>query len=403
VLELDRGLEFDPARDADFFAALPVHPAVCLIEPRKENAEPYLIRTADLKRRLQRMLGPPGPASKRLNLREFTRGVRYRVTGSAFEQTFTYYQQAKRIFPKRYRDLLRLRPPAVLKVNLRNAYPRCFVTRRISVDEHGTPVSGAYYGPFASRRSAEAFAERVLDLFKVRRCQIKIRRDPSFPGCIYSEMKMCLAPCFAGCTKEEYDVEVQRLVQFIETSGDSLRSSFEQERERASEELDFERAAALHKKIEKLEEVLRGSPELAGRIQDLNAVILQRTAEAQTIGVYGVRDGRLAEPFFLRFAEIASQPRSAEQIFRDYLEGPAKQGEENPGAASEQIKTNDLGENLWLVARWYYSNPREGEIFFREEDWPYRRILRACSRLLMPKKSEPAEPAKQKDQNKGAS
>jgi excinuclease ABC subunit C len=405
VLELDCGLEFDPARDADFFAALPAHAAVCLIEPRKENAEPYLIRTADLKRRLQRLLCPPDPASKRLNLREFTRGVRYRVTGSAFEQTFTYYQQAKRIFPKRYRDLLRLRPPAVLKVNLRNAYPRCYVTRHIPVDEQGAPVSGAYYGPFASRRSAEAFAERVLDLFKVRRCQIKIRRDPSFPGCIYSEMKMCLAPCFAGCTKEEYDVEVHRLVQFIETSGDSLRSSFEQERERASEELDFERAAAVHKKIEKLEEVLRGSPELARRIQDLNAVILQRTAEAQTIGVYGVRGGRLAEPFFLRFAEIASQPRSAEQIFRDYLEGPAKQGEGNPGAASEQIKTNDLGEHLWLVARWYYSNPREGEIFFREEDWPYRRILRACSRLLMPKKSEPdpAEPARQKDQNKGVS
>ena len=405
MLELDCGLEFDSARSDDFFALLPAHPAVCLIEPRKENAEPYLIRTADLKRRLQRLLGPPDLANKRLNLREFTRGVCYRVTGSAFEQTFTYYQQAKRIFPKRYRDLLRLRPPAVLKVNLRNAYPRCFVTRRIPVDEHGTPVSGAYYGPFASRRSAEAFAERVLDLFKVRRCQIKIRRDPSFPGCIYSEMKMCLAPCFAGCTKEEYDVEVNRLVQFIETSGDSLRASFEQERERASEELDFERAAALHKKIEKLEEVLRGSPELARRIQDLNAVILQRTEEAQTIGVYGVRGGRLMEPFFLRFTEIASQPRSAEQIFREYLEGAAKRGEQNPGASSEQIQANDLGENLWLVARWYYSNPREGEIFFREEDWPYRRILRACSRLLMPKKSEsdPAEPTEQKDQKKGAS
>jgi hypothetical protein len=48
----------------------------------------------------------------------------------------------------------------------------------------------------------------------------------------------------------------------------------------------------------------------------------------------------------------------------------------------------DLGEHLWLVARWYYSNPREGEIFFREKGWPYRRILRACSRLLAPKTEE---------------
>ena len=354
-----------------------------MIESREEKTEPFLIRTQNLQRRLQRLLGPVDPASKRLNLRDFARGIRYRLTGSPFEQIFTYYQLAKDRFPKRYRDLTRLRPAAVLKVNLRNAYPRCYVPRRIPVDESGVPTGGAYYGPFASRRSALAFSERVLDLFKVRRCQIKIRRDPSFPGCIYSEMKMCLAPCFAGCSKEEYDVEVERLVRFLETSGGSMRASIEEEREKASGQLDFERAAALHKKIEKLDEVLRGRPELTRRIQDLDAVILQRTAEDQTIGVFAVRGGRLAEPFFLRFAEIASQPRSAEQVFREYLDREAA------------FASGDITEHLWLVARWYYSNPREGEIFFREKDWPYRRILRACSRLLAPKASAEAKPETQ--------
>jgi excinuclease ABC subunit C len=389
VLELDCGLEFDPAREEEFFPALPARAAVCLIEPREERAEPFLIRTQDLRRRLQRLLGPADPASKRLNLRDFASGVRYRLTGSAFEQSLTYYQHAKQIFPKRYRDLMRLRPPAVLKVSLRNAYPRCYVTRRIPVDENGVPTSGAYYGPFASRRSAEAFAERALDFFKVRRCQIKIRRDPSFPGCLYSEMKMCLAPCFAGCTKEEYAMEVQQLVKFLDTSGGSLRSAIEREREQASGELDFERASAMHKKIEKLNDVLRGSPELARRIQDVNAVILQRAAEEQTIGVYAVHGGRLAKPFFLRFAEIASQPRSAEQIFRDYLEEPSSQDRKRFLAPREMTGRDDLGEHLWLVARWYYSNPREGEIFFHEKDWPYRRILRACSRLLAPPEPAP--------------
>ena len=374
MLELDCGLEFVATRaEEDFFPALPPHAAVCLIEPCEENAEPFLIRTQNLQRRLQRLLGPVDPASKRLNLSDFARGIRYRLTVSPFEQTLTYYQHAKQLFPKRYRDLMRLRPAAVLKVNLRNAYPRCYVTRRIPVDETGVPTGGAYYGPFASRRSAQAFAERVLDLFKVRRCQIKIRRDPAFPGCLYSEMKMCLAPCFAGCTKEEYDVEVQRLVHFLETSGGSLRSTIEEEREKASEQLDFERAAALHKKIEKLDEVLRGQPELTRRIQDLDAVILQRSTEEQTIGVFRVQGGRLAEPFSLRFAEIASQPRSAEQVFREQFE------------ASSTPPNADLGEHLWLIARWFYSNPRDGEIFFREKDWPYRRILRACSRLLAAK------------------
>ncbi|OLE11119.1 MAG: hypothetical protein AUG89_10530 [Acidobacteria bacterium 13_1_20CM_4_56_7] len=387
MLELDCGLDFDPVQDDAFFSALPPRPAVCLIEFREEKAEPLLIRTQDLRRRLQRLLGSPDAASKRLNLREAARSVRYRLTGSRFEQTFTYYQHAKHFFPKRYAQMMRLRPAAMLKVSLRNAYPRCYVTRHIAVDDAGAPTAGAYYGPFVSRRSAEAFAESTLDFFKVRRCQIKIRRDPSFPGCIYSEMKMCLAPCFAACTKEEYDAEVQRLVGFLDTSGGSLRAGLEQEREHASEELDFERAAALHKKIEKLDDALRGRPELPRRVQNLDAIILQRAAEEQSIGVYIVRGGWLEEPFFLRFAEIASQPRSAEHIFRDRLEGAAAKGE-ILGAVRGK---GELGEHLWMVARWYYSSPREGEILFRGKDWPYRRILRACSRLLAPQGAAASE------------
>lgn len=202
---------------------------------------------------------------------------------------------------------------------------------------------------------------------------------------------MCLAPCFAGCTKEEHDAEVQRLVQFLNSSGGSLRASLESEREQASEKLDYEQAAALHKKIEKLDDALRGRPELPHRIEDLDAIILQRSAEDQSIGVFVVRGGWLEEPFFLRFAEIASQPRSAEHIFRARLEsrGDTAANSASQGHARQARGKDDLGEHLWLVSRWFYSSPREGEILFREKDWPYRRILRACSRLLAPREAAP--------------
>jgi excinuclease ABC subunit C len=388
VLELNSGLEFNPDRDSEFFSLLPDKPAVCLISSRIETAEPYLIRTADLRRRLLRLLGPADPTSKRLNLRDFAHMVRYRETGSAFEQAVTYYQNSKRIFPRKYWRLMRLRPAPVLKVNLRNAYPRCFVTRRIIVNEHGEPTSGVYYGPFASRRLAEAFADKMLDFFKVRRCQIKIRRDPTFPGCLYSEMKMCLAPCFAGCSKEEYDEEVSTLVQFLDTNSLSLHDALERDRELASEQLDFEKAAAIHKKLEKLDEVLRGKPDISRRIQDLDAVVLQKAAEPQTIVFFAIRAGRLVEPFFFKFADTG-KPASAEEKVRDYLESL---GNAIPTTAiSARQSATELGEHLAILARWFFSRPRKGEIFFRQKDWPYRRILRACSRVLSPKKEQAEE------------
>jgi excinuclease ABC subunit C len=382
VWELHSGLEFTPENDAEFFSQLPARPGVCLISSREASAEPYLIRTADLRRRLERLLGPPDPTSKRLNLREFAHIARYCETGSVFEQTLAYYHNAKQIFPKRYRELMRLRPAPLLKINLRNAYPRCFVTRRIVVNEQGEPSSGVYYGPFASRRSAEAFADKMLDFFKVRRCQIKIRRDPTYPGCLYSEMKMCLAPCFAGCTKEEYDAEVNRLVQFLDSNSLSLHDAFAQERERASEQMDFEKAAAIHKKLEKLHDVLRGKPDLSRRIQDLDVVVLQRAVDEHTVVLFGVHGGRLAEPFYLHFGDTG-KPASAEETVRDYLEGVL--GAAPATNLTPRQNAAELGEHLALLSRWFFSSPRAGEIFFRDKDWPYRRILRACSRLLSPK------------------
>jgi excinuclease ABC subunit C len=404
MLELDCGLDFDAARDEEFFAALPARPGVVLIEMGDSGAQPYLARTADVRRAAERLLREPEPASKRLNLRNVAARIRYRVTGSKFEQTVVLYDHARAKFPKRYRDLMRLRPPAVLKVNLRNEYPRCYVTRRISGD------SGFYYGPFASRRSAEAFAEGFLDLFKIRRCQIKIRRDPEYPGCIYSEMKMCLAPCFAGCTKEEYDVETGRVLATLASSGEALTEQLEREREAASDALDFERAAALHKRLEKADAALRGLPEVARRIDELDAVILQRAAEEKSIAVFPVLAGLLAPPLFLRFGELSSEPRSVEAILKQGLqpqmnthehrftnEGKLREGSSEAAGDAQAPSGADWrtqyglrhspaerSEHLSILARWFYSKPRDGEIFFREDDWPYRRILRACSRLLAP-------------------
>jgi excinuclease ABC subunit C len=389
VLALDQSREFSTGCEADFFAVLPAHPGVILIEMTDPASQPYVAQTADIRRAAERLLSAPAEGSKRLNLRDLAARIRYRLVGSKFERAFTYYQQARALFPEKYRDRLRIRPPALLKINLRNSYPRCYVTRGLRADE------GFYLGPFPSRRVADAFNQGVLDLFKIRRCQIKIRRDPTFPGCVYSEMKMCMAPCFAGCSKEEYGADVLALVSTLDTRGEALLTSLEREREAASEALDFERAAALHKRVEKVKAALRPLPDIARRIDQLDAVILQRGAVEKTVMIFPLLRGILAGPICLNFADIG-EPRSVEATFREALEPCSAAAEssakdnpqEQPLTLREryglQSAAPDLSEHLWLVSRWFYSKPREGEILFRNGEWPYRRLLRACSRILLP-------------------
>ena len=226
---------------------------------------------------------------------------------------------------------------------------------------------------------------------------------------------MCLAPCFAGCTKEEYDVETGCVLATLATSGEALTQELERDREAASEALDFERAAMVHKRLEKATAALRGLREVARRIDELDAVILQRGAEEKSIIVFPVLAGLLAEPIFLRFGELSSEPRSVEAILKQGLERPggtdgrelrhdaqqpetgAPAGEFHPSPSPDWRSEYALrdspahrSEHLSILARWFYSKPRDGEIFFREDDWPYRRILRACGRLLAPPASNPS-------------
>jgi excinuclease ABC subunit C len=246
-----------------------------------------------------------------------------------------------------------------------------------------------YAGPFQSRRAAQAFLDPALDLFRIRRCQIKIRRDPAFPGCIYSEMKMCLAPCFAGCTPEEYASEAARVAAFLSSAGASLSQKLSRDREQASAALDFERAATLHRRLEKVDAVLRNAPELIRRIEDLNAVILQLAAAQNTIAFFIVRAGLIEDPFLIDFADSVSRDRSPEQILRERFEQSSQEprAEQSPAG-----NATELEDNLSLLARWFYAHPRAGEIFFQQPQptgWPYRKILRACSRLLDPPASAP--------------
>ncbi len=368
---LTERLEFRPESDDEVFSSVAAAPAVFLLRGADANSEPYVSKTANLRRRLQRLLSVPEERTKRLNLRERVRWIEYTLTGSDFESGFVLYQAVRAAFPKTYANRLRLRFAPLVKLHLENEFPRASITTRLG------RISGknVYYGPFASRMAAEKFMNNALDFFKMRRCVEELHPDPKFPGCVYSEMKMCLAPCFRGCTDDEYRAEVGRVESFLDSRGESLKRQLAAERDDASSKMEFEAAAAIHAQLDKLAPVLQQLPEFVRRIDQAHAVIIQRSRQPESVALFRVDGGAIAGP--LEFPISGAEPTKSQSM------EARLQAALTAFPASKPNGTIERMEHLAILKRWCYRGTRAGEIFFADPkgELPMRRLVRGIGRV----------------------
>jgi len=375
---LTERIEFTPERDAELFSAVRTAPAVFLLRGDDAQAEPYVSKTANLRRRMQRLLGPVEGRTKKLNLRGRVRTIEYATTGSDFESGFLLYRVLRQAFPKTYQKRLRLRFAPFVKLHLENEYPRASISTRLG-KLNGRAL---HYGPFVSRVAAEKFMNDSLDFFKMRRCVDDLHPDPKFPGCIYSEMKMCLAPCFKGCTDEEYANEVRRVQSYFDSGGHSLLREFSEQRDAASANLAFEDAAAIHSRVEKLQPILSQLPEIVQRLDALSALMIQPSHIPAHVSLFRVEAGRISGPVQLRIEPAdREKSHSMESRVHEVLQTFP------PAQANSALETM---EHLAVLKRWYYRSIRVGEIFFADPkgELPMRRVVRGISRVFRGEKPE---------------
>jgi excinuclease UvrABC nuclease subunit len=295
-------------------------------------------------------------------------------------------------------------------MTVENAYPRVYVTNRVT--KAGLED---LYGPFPSRLAAERFSEDMLDLFKLRRCVEDLAPDPAFPGCVYSEMKKCLAPCFKGCTDERYEEEAAAVRAFLRTRGGSLVAALKKERDEASGLMEFERAAELHARLTKAEAVAAEAPEVVRALAHLDGVIVQAAAEGEYVALFLLTRGSLCGPVMFSVVgmrhpnEMAGSTSLYAQpvpmiepvplegtvvtvATRDELEtrleatlGELRPATERRRGARERNRSGEVADYLCLLSRWYYrpQAKRVGEIVFAGEDGKVapKMLLRAISRV----------------------
>jgi excinuclease ABC subunit C len=416
-------VDFAAERADEILRAVPALPGVFALYGARDSDEPYLTRTADLRRRMRRLLDPPESQSKRLNLREKVARIEFCVTGSEFESQLVLYHAAAALFGyTEARRRLKLHTPYFLRMTMENAHPRVYSTNKLS--KRGLALM---YGPFPSRLAAERYCDAVLDLFKLRRCYEDLEPYPEHPGCVYGEMKKCLEPCKQACTPEQYAAEAEAVKRFFDTRGESMIIEIGLEREEAAAALEFEKAAALHALWQKVKAVAALADWIVRPIPKLQAVIVQAAAHEEeeqleqaalflleggclvgpervsTLGVRAVREqttvgsSLFAQPLMLQAVPLEGEPVAG------VLDSPEDRAARALSALEEKVsKTKDLAllsDHLSLFRRWYYrpEKQRVGEIFLPNPDgtWPVRRILRGAARMALGEPKAMAETQRQ--------
>ena len=407
---LAHSIRFDPADPVASLSGLPEAPAVFALCAADPTAEPYLSKTPNLRRRLMRFLRGPqsGVVSKRLQLAHMVDHIDYSVTGSDFESSLCLYQASLRAFGGRAQRRMRLRPPAFLRMSLDNPYPRVYATAKIS-----KAAADALFGPFPSRAAAERYADEMLNLFLLRRCTEELNPDPAFPGCVYSEMKMCLAPCYKGCSDERYAQESAEVLAFLSTRGASMLSRLESERDAASEAMEFESAASIHQRMQKVQSVTHLAGDAVRRLSQLSGILVQPSAEPGHVALFALRRGVWSGPvaYSIVGMRLANERSGSSSLFAHPvalepvpLGGPPPKGANEAQPAKDllesrleealsllaqqspkSVTSQTLSDHVALFAQWFYRPAARsiGEMVFAgpEGETPRKPLLRAISRV----------------------
>ena len=113
---------------------------------------------------------------------------------------------------------------------------------------------GYYFGPFASTGSANWTIKILQKIFLLRVCDDNVFKNRDRP-CILYQIKRCSAPCVGHITEKEYKTSVEDAVDFISGKSRKIQKNLSDEMEKASKELDFEKAAIARDRIKALSQI----------------------------------------------------------------------------------------------------------------------------------------------------
>jgi excinuclease ABC subunit C len=313
----------------------------------------YVGKSKKLRTRLLSYFRCSFPEDKGARIVREAERIEWDYTPSEFAALLEELRLIKRFRPRLNVAMMRdARHFAFIKLT-RGVAPKLLVVRGAGAED-----AQIYYGPFhGAQRVGEAVRE-LNDALGLRDCRLDqpmhfadqpelFQHFPRTPGCIRHEIRKCLGPCVGGCTSSEYDERVRLVRGFLDGADDSPMDTLRQEMLAASERLEFERAASLRDKVQRLEGLREQFIKFRFAVETLSFVYTVHGYQGDD-RLYLIRRGRVrgeyaiprSEPDRMRLLEMV------EDVFNPVERDTA------------QVPSHEIDE-LLLLSSWFRRFPAE--------------------------------------------
>ena len=245
----------------------------------------YVGKARNLRARVSNYARPAGHTPRIARMIRETASMMFLTTSTETEALLLEQNLIKQLKP-RYNVLLR-DDKSFPNIMVTKAHPYPMIKKHRGAKTE----KGAYYGPFASAGAVNRTLAQLQKVFQLRNCSDSMFESRTRP-CLQYQIKRCTAPCVGYISEEEYGAQVRDAERYLSGRSTDVQEKLKTQMMDASEQMEFERAAALRDRIKALTQVQTAQGINPRTVKEADLLALHLENGQACVQVFFIRAGQ---------------------------------------------------------------------------------------------------------------
>lgn len=257
----------------------------------KESELIYVGKAKSLKKRVSSYFNKQSQYNRKTEkLVSEIRKIEFTLANTEFDALLLENNFIKQYQPK-YNILLKDDKTFPYLCILKEPFPRIIYTRKY------IPKQGEYFGPYSSVVSMKSVLELVRQIYSIRTCNLLLSQEnieqKKFKVCLEFHIGNCKGPCEGLQNEADYLQDIAQARNILKGDLSAVEDELISRMNRASEALEFEKAASFKHKLDLLEKFQTKSLVVNRKLTNIDVITLTSTETDAYINYLQIKEGSI--------------------------------------------------------------------------------------------------------------